>query len=207
VSDAEVSKAQAALRDALAWGAQYYEPQMYARAQTALDAARAAQVGNPVRCRSLLAEATETANSAKGAALLAYEADVECRFEASRAKLVEVGADRAFPDEFARLVSGIDATVGLFAAGSYQDARFTAYTMLKGMSNLYETTRSLLDWLRDAQIRVEGAIGAARSLDAPRWAPAEMRDAEQKYQAALAQKQAGDLRVAADSMKAAGSGT
>jgi hypothetical protein len=204
VSDAEVSKAQAALRDALAWGAQYYEPQMYARAQTVLDAARAAQAGDPVRCRSLLAEATETANSAKGAALRAYEADVRSRFEASRAKLAEVGADRAFPDEFARLVSGIDATIGQFAAGSYQDARLNAYSTLKGMSNLYEAIRSLLDWLRDAQIRVESAIGAARSLDAPTWAPTEMRNAEQKYQDALAQKQAGDLRAAADSMKAAG---
>jgi hypothetical protein len=204
VSDAEVSKAQAALRDALAWGAQYYEPQMYARAETALDAARAAQVGNPVRCRSLLTEATETANSAKAAALLAYQADVEGRFDASRAKLVEVGADRAFPDEFARLVSGIDATAGLFAAKAYQDARLKAYNTLKGMSNLYETSRSLLDWLRDAQIRVESAIGAARSLDAPKWAPTEMKNAEQKYQDALAQKQAGDLRAAADSMKAAG---
>ena len=204
VSDAEVSKAQAALRDALAWGAQYYEPLMYARAQTALDAARAVQARDPVRCRSLLAEATETANSAKGAALLAYEADVKSRFEASRAELMEVGADRAFPNEFARLVSGIDATVGLFASGSYQDARFKAYSTLKDMSDLYETTRSLLDWLRDAQIRVESAIGAARSLDAPKWAPTEMRNAEQRYQDALAQKQAGDLRAAVDSMKAAG---
>ena len=203
VSDAEVSGAQAALRDALTWGAQYYEPQMYAKAQTALDAARAVQARDPVRCRSLLAEATETANSAKEAALRAYEADVGSRFEASRAKLVDVGADRAFPDEFAPLVSGIDATAGLFAAGSYQDARLTAYRTLKGMSNLYETTRSLLDWLRDAQIRVESAIGAARSLDAPRWAPTQMRNAEQEYQAALAQKQAGDLRAAADSMNAA----
>jgi hypothetical protein len=115
-----------------------------------------------------------------------------------------VGADRAFPNEFARLVSGIDATVDLFAAGSYRDARFKAYSTLKDMSYLYETTRSLLDWLRDTQIRVEGALGAARSMDAPKWAPTEMRNAEQKYQDALAQKQAGDLRAAADSMKAAG---
>jgi hypothetical protein len=204
VSDAEISSAQAALRDALAWGAQFYEPQMYAKAETALDAAVAARVGNPVRCRSLLAEATQTASSAKGAALLAYEADVKSRFEASRARLVDVGADRAFPDEFARLVSGIDATAGLFAAASYQDARLEAYHTLKGMSDLYETIRGLLDWLRDAQIRVESAIGDARSLDAPTWAPAEMRNAEQKYHDALAQKQAGDLRAAADSMEAAG---
>ena len=36
VSDTDVSKAQAALRDAFEWGAQYYEPQMYARAQAVL---------------------------------------------------------------------------------------------------------------------------------------------------------------------------
>ena len=188
VNDTEVSTAQDALRDAAAWGAQYYEPRIFARAQAALDAARAAQEGDPVRCRFLLSEATETASSAKRAALLAYEADVESRFDASRVKLVDVGADRAFPDEFAQLVSGIDATVRLFAAGSYQDARFKAYTTLKGMGSLYEMTRGLLDWLRDAQIRVESALSAARSLDAPRWAPTEMRNAEQKYQDALARE-------------------
>jgi hypothetical protein len=124
--------------------------------------------------------------------------------EASRAKLAEIGADRAFPDEFARLLSGIDATLGLFAARSYWNARLEAYGTLKGMSGLYETVRSLLNWLRDAQIRVEGAIGAARVLDAPRWAPAEMKNAEQKYHDALTQMQAGDLKEAIDSMKAAG---
>ena len=150
-------EAQAALRDASAWGAKFYEPQMYAKAQAAFDAAMAAREGNPVRCRSLLAEATEAASSAKEAALLAYEEDVKGRFEASRAKLVEIRADRAFPDEFARLVSGIDATAGLFAARSYWDARLEAYRTLKGMSDLYERVDGLLDWLRDAQIRMESA--------------------------------------------------
>ena len=182
VNDTEVSKAQAALRDASAWGAKYYEPLMYAKAQAAFDAAMAAREGNPVRCRSLLAQATAAASSAKEAALLAYEEDVKGRFEASRAKLVEIRADRAFPDEFARLVSGIDATAGLFAARSYWDARLEAYRTLKGMSDLYERVDGLLRWLRDAQIRVESAINTARALDAPVWAPAEMKNAEQKYQ-------------------------
>ncbi len=204
VSDTEVSKAQAALRDASAWGAQYYEAQMYARARALFDAALAAREGDPVRCRSLLAEATEASNSAREAALQAYEKDVKIRFESSRAKLVEIGADKAFPDEFALLVSGIDATAGLFAAGSYRDARYKAYRTLKGMDELYETVRSLLNWLREAQIRVENAIGADQVLDAPRWAPTEMKNAEQKYHDALTQMQAGDLEAAIDSMKAAG---
>ena len=93
---------------------------------------------------------------------------------------------------------------GLFAAGSYWDARFKAYSTLKGMSDLYETVRGLSNWLRDAQIRVESAIGAAQALDAPSWAPAEMKNAEQKYHDALTQMQAGDLKAAIDSMKAAG---
>ena len=204
VSDAEVSKARAALREASAWGAEYYESQMYVKAQALFDAAMALREGDTVRCRSLLAEAVEAANAAKEAALRAYEADVKIRFETSRAKLEEVGADRAFPDEFARLVSGIDATVDLFAAGSYLDARFKAYSTLKGMSDLYERIRALLSWLRDAQIRMESAIGAAQALDAVRWAPTEMKNAEQKYHDALAQLQAGDLKAAADSMEAAG---
>jgi hypothetical protein len=204
VSDAEVSEARAALRDALAWGAEHYEPQMYTKAQAVFDAALAARESDPVRCRSLLAEATEASHAAREAALQAYEEDVKIRFEASRAKLQEIGADRAFPDEFARLVSGIDDTAGLFAAGSYWDARFKAYSTLKGMSELYETVRSLLNWLRDAQIRVESALGAAQVLDAPKWAPTEMKDAEQKYHDALTQKQSGDLKAAIDSMTAAG---
>jgi hypothetical protein len=204
VSDAEVSEAQAALRDASAWGAEHYKPQMYASAEAAFDAALAEREGDPVRSRSLLAEATETSHAAKEAALQAYEEDVKARFETSRAKLVEIGADRAFPDEFARLVSGIDATVGLFVAGSYWDARFKAYSTLKGMSNLYDTVQSLSSWLRDARIRVESAIGAAQGLDAPKWAPTEMKDAEQKYHDALTEMQAGDLKAAIESMKAAG---
>ena len=36
-------------------------------------------------------------------------------------------------------MSGIDATAGLFAAGSYRDARLKERSKLKGMSNLYET--------------------------------------------------------------------
>ena len=136
VSDDEVSKARAALRDASAWGAEFYEPQKYASAQTAFEAALAVRTADPVQCRSLLAQAMEVANSAREAALLAYEGDVKSRFEASRATLVDDGADRAFPDEFARLVSGIDATAGLFAVGSYWDARFKAYSTLKGMSEL-----------------------------------------------------------------------
>jgi len=87
VDDAEVSRAQAVLRDAAAWGAQYYEPQMYAKAQAALDAAVAAQEGDPVRCRSLLTEATTEAASAREAALTAYEDDVTGRFEASLKRL------------------------------------------------------------------------------------------------------------------------
>jgi hypothetical protein len=177
---------------------------MYAKAQAVFEAALAARESDPVRCRSLLAEATEASYAAREAALQAYEEDVKIRFEASRAKLQEIGADRAFPDEFARLVSGIDDTVGLFAAGSYWDARFKAYSTLKGMSDLYETVRSFWNWLRDAQIRVENAIGAAQMLDAPRWAPTEMKNAEQKYHDALTQMQAGDLKAAIDSMKAAG---
>ncbi len=204
VSDDEVAKAQAALRDSSAWGAEYYEPQKYASAQAAFEAALAARDSDPVRCRSLLTQAMEAANSAREAALLAYERDVKSRFEASRATLVDVGADRAFPDEFARLVSGIDATAGLFAAGSYWDARFKAYSTLKGMSELYETVRGLRDWLKDARVRVENAMSAAQSLDAQRWAPAEMKNAEQKYHDALTQMQAGDLKAAVDSMKAAG---
>ena len=204
VSDAEVSEAWAALRDASVWGAEHYQPQMYAKAQAVFDAALAAREGDPVRCRSLLAEVTEASHAAREAALQAYEEDVKIRFEASRAKLQEIGADRAFPDEFARLVSGIDDTAGLFAAGSYWDARFKAYSTLKGMSELYETVRSLLNWLRDAQIRVESALGAAQVLDAPKWAPTEMKDAEQKYHDALTQKQSGDLKAAIDSMTAAG---
>jgi len=204
VSDDEVSKARTALRDASTWGAELYEPQMYAKAQAVFDAALAARESDPVRCRSLLAEATEASNSARETALQAYEKDVKIRFEASRAKLVEIGADRAFPDEFARLVSGIDATVGLFAAGSYWDARFKAYGTLKGMSDLYETVRGLLSWLRDARVRVESAIAAAQALDASRWAPTEVKNAEQKYHDALTQMQAGDLKAAVDSMKGAG---
>ena len=204
VNDTEVSKAQAVLRDASAWGAEYYEPLMYAKAQAAFDAAMAAREGNPVRCRSLLAQATAAAGSAKEAALLAYEKDVKGRFEVLRAKLVEIRADRAFADEFTRLVSGIDATAGLFAARSYGDARLEAYRTLKGMGDLYERVDSLLNWLREAQIRVESAISAAQALDAPVWAPAEMKNAEQKYHDALAQMQADDLNAAVDSMKAAG---
>jgi hypothetical protein len=204
VSDAEVANAQTALRDASTWGAEHYESQMYAKAQALFDAALAARGSDPVRCRSLLAEATEASSAAREAALQAYEADVKTRFEASRAKLVEIRADRAFPDEFARLVSGIDATVGLFAAGSYWDARLKAYTTLKGMSDLYETVRGLLNWLREARISVGNALGAAQALDAPKWAPAEMKDAEQKYRDALTQMQAGDLNAAMSSMKAAG---
>jgi len=204
VSDAELSEAQAALRDASTWGAEYYESRLYARAQAVFDAALAAREGDPARCRSLLAEATEASHAAGEAALQAYQEDVKIRFEASRAKLLEIGADRAFPDEFARLVSGIDATDGLFAHGSYWDARFKAYSTLKGMSDLYETVRGLSNWLRDAQIRVENALGAAQVLDAPNWAPTEMKNAEQKYHDALTEKQAGDLKAAIDSMKAAG---
>jgi hypothetical protein len=204
VNDAEVSKALAALRDASAWGAEFYEPQMYAKAQAAFDAARAEREADPVRCRALLAKAMEASNSARAAALQAYEADVNTRFEASRAKLVEIRADQAFPDEFARLVAGIDATTGLFAAGSYWDARFKAYTTLKGMSDLYETVRGILSWLREARISVGKAISAAQALDASQWAPAEMNKAEQAYRDALAHMQAGDLNAAMDSMKAAG---
>jgi hypothetical protein len=204
VNDTEVSKAQTVLREASAWGAKYYEPQMYAKAQAAFDAAMAAREGNPVRCRSLLDQAAAAASSAKEAALLAYEEDVKGRFEVLRAKLMEIRADRAFPDEFTRLVSGIDATVGLFAARSYWDARLEAYRTLKGMSDLYERVDGLLRWLRDAQIRTENAINTARALDAPVWAPAEMKNAEQKYRDALTQIQADDLSAAVDSMKAAG---
>ncbi len=204
VSDDEISKARAALRDASAWGAELYEPRKYASAQAAFEAALAVRTADPVRCRSLLAQAMEVANSAREAALLAYEGDVKSRFEASRTTLVDVGADRAFPDEFARLVSGIDATAGLFAAGSYWDARFKAYSTLKGMSELNERVRGLRDWLKDARVRVENAMSAAQSLDAQRWAPAEMKNAEQKYHDALTQMQAGDLKAAVDSMKAAG---
>ncbi len=203
VSDAEVSKALAALRDASAWGAEFYEPQMYAKAQAAFDDARAAREADPVRCRALLAKATEASNAAREAALQAYEADVRTRFEASRAKLVEIRADQAFPDEFARLVAGIDATAGFFAAGSYWDARFKAYTTLKGMSELYETVRGISSWLREARISVGKAISAAQALDASKWAPAEMNKAEQAYRDALAHMQAGDLNAAMDSMKAA----
>ncbi len=204
VSDDEVSKAQAALRDASAWGAEFYEPQMYAKAQAAFDAALASRDGDPARFRSLLAAATEAASSAKEAALPAYEADVKTRFETSRARLVEIGADRAFPDEFARLVSGIDAIADLFAAGSYWDARFKAYTTLKGMSDLYDTVRGLSDWLKDARTRVLSALDAAQAIDAQKWAPAEMKNAQEKYHDALTQMQAGDLKAAIDSMKAAG---
>ena len=204
VSDAEVAEARAALRDASAWGAELYEPQMYAKAQAVFDAALAARGGDPVRCRSLLAETTEASHAARQAALQAYEEDVKIRFETSRAKLVEIRADRAFPDEFARLVSGIDATVGLFAAGSYWDARLKAYYTLKGMSDLYETVRGLLSWLREAQIRVQNDIGSAQALDGPKWAPTEMENAEQKYHDAVTQMQAGNLNAAIDSMKAAG---
>ena len=204
VSDAEVSQAQAALRDASTWGAEHYEPQMYAKAQAVLDAALAVRESDPTRCRSLLAEAREAANAAKEAALKAYEDDVRTRFEASRSKLVDIGADRAFPDEFARLVSGIDATADLFATGSYWNARFKAYSTLKGMSDLYDNVRGLLNWLRDARVRVENALVAAQAIDAPRWAPTEMKDAQQKYRDALSQMQAGDLKAAIDSMKTAG---
>jgi hypothetical protein len=177
---------------------------MYARAKALFDAAIAVREGNPVRCRSLLAEATEASNSAREAARQAYEKHVEIRYESSRMKLVEIGADKAFPDEFAQLVSGIDATAGLFATGSYWDARIKAYSTLKGMNDLYETVRSLLNWLSDTQVRVESAIGAAQVLDASRWAPTEMKNAQQKYHDALTQMQAGDLKAAIDSMKAAG---
>ncbi|HET6487781.1 MAG TPA: hypothetical protein VFH83_15245, partial [Spirochaetia bacterium] len=204
VSDAEVSEAQAALRDASAWGAEYYEPQMYAKAQATLKAALAARYHDPAQCRSLLSGAAEAASSAKGAALAAYQDDVKSRFEASRAKLVEIGADRAFPDEYASLQSGMDATIGLFANGSYWDARVKAYGTLKGMSDLYERVHGLSIWLRDARIRVGNAISDARALDAPRWAPADMQDAEQKYHDALTRMQAGDLTAAVDSMRAAG---
>jgi len=177
---------------------------MYAKAQAAFDAAMAAREGNPAQCRSLLAQAMAVASSAKEAALLAYEEDVKGRFESLRAKLVEIRADRAFPDEFSRLVSGIDATVGLFAARSYWDARLEAYRTLKGMSDLYERVDGLLRWLRDAQIRTESALSIARAQNASVWAPAEMKDADQKYRDALAQMQADDLSAAVDSMKAAG---
>jgi hypothetical protein len=204
VSDAEVANAQTALRDASAWGAEHYESQMYAKAQALLDAALAARGSDPARCHALLSEATQASKAARDAALQAYEADVKTRFDASRAKLVEMRADRAFPDEFARLVSGIDATVDLFTAGSYWDARLRAYTTLKGMSDLYETVRGLLNWLKDARIGVANALSAAQALDASRWAPAEMKNAEQKYHDALTQMQAGDLNAAMSSMKAAG---
>jgi hypothetical protein len=204
VSEAEVSQARDALRDSSAWGAQYYEAPMYAKAQAIFNSALAARASDPVRCRSLLAETMEAAKSAKEAALLAYEKDVKNRFETSRAQLMEIGADRAFPDEFGQLVSGIDATAGLFASGSYWDARFKAYSTLKGMSDLYEAVRGLVKWLRDAKVRVESALSAAEALDALRWAPSEMKDAEQKYHDALTQMQAGDLKSASDSMKAAG---
>jgi len=204
VSDAEVADARAALRDASAWGAELYEPQMYAKAQAVLEAALAVRDGDPVRCRSLLAEATEASHAAREAALQAYEQDVKTRFETSRAKLVEIGADRAFPDEFAGLVSGIDAIVGLFAAGSYWDARLEAYHTLKGMSDLYERVRGQLSWLRDARVRVQNDISAAQALDAPKWAPTEIKNAEQRYHDALTQMQTGNLNAAIDSMKAAG---
>jgi hypothetical protein len=177
---------------------------MYGKAQAVFNAALAARTGDPARCRSLLAETKEAADSAKKASLLAYEQDVNTRFEESRAKLVEIGADRAFPDDFARLVSGIDATASLFAARSYLDARFSAYRTLKGMSDLYETVRGLRNWLKDAQFRMESAINTAQMLEASRQAPAEMKDAEQKYHDALTLMQAGDLKAAVESMKAAG---
>ena len=204
VSDSEVSIAQAALRDASTWGAKYYEPVMYANAQAAFDTATAAREGDPLRCRSFLAQAAEAAGVAKEAALRAYEEDVRGRFEASRARLVEIRADRAFPDEFGRIVSGIDAALGLFAAKSYWDARIEAYGTLKGMGDLYERVQGLLGWLRDARLRVGSDISAARALDAQLWAPTELANAEKKYQDAMTQMQAGDLQTAVDSMRAAG---
>ena len=204
VSEAEVAAALTALRDATAWGAQFYAPQIYARAREAFDAAAIARGTDPARCRTLLGEAEAAAGSAREAALSAYEADVTARFDASVTRLTEIGADRAFPEEFARLVSRIPATAALFASRSYWDARMEAYAALKGMSELQDRVDSLHAWLEEARVRVEKAIGFARGLDAGTWAPSQMTEAEQKYQAALVLMQVGDLQAAADAMQEAG---
>ena len=203
MSDAEFSVARSALRDAVTLGAQYYVPRMYASAQAMFDAATASREEDPVRCRSLLAGTTAAANSARQAALEAYKCDVTGRFEASVKKLEAAGADRAYPDEFSRLAAGITTTARWFAAGSYWDARMSAYTTLKGMEDLYEEVTKLREWLGSASGQVEKAIETARALGAGAWAPAQMKDAEERYQDALAQAQAGHLPAAADSMKAA----
>jgi hypothetical protein len=204
VSDEEVARARAALRDATAWGAEFYEPGMYAKAKDAFQAALAARQDDPARCRTLLADTIEASAAAREAALRVYREDVIARFETSRVRLLSVGADRSFPDEYARLLSGIGAATDLFAAGSWWDARVEAYHTLKGMSDLYETIRGLSGWLGDARVGVERALEMAREQDAPRWAPAEMGDAEQSYRDAGTRMQAGDLRGAVESMTAAG---
>jgi len=204
VSDAEVAAAQAALRDATAWGARHYQPQMYASAQGSFDAALRARATDPARCRSLLAEAVAAAESARAAALQAYQADVKSRFETSRARLVDVGADRAYPDEFAALLSGIQNAETLFVAGSYWDARMEAYHTLRGMEELHDRVLGLQGWIRDAVVRVQNGLEAARGLGAPTWAPTLMQQAEQELADAQAQVKSGDLDAAANSLKAAG---
>ena len=204
VTDAEIANAQESLRDATAWGARHYQPQMYAAAQGSFDAALRARAADPLKCRSLLADVMSAAASAKAAALQAYQADVKNRFETARSRLVEVGADRAYPEEFAGLVSGIQKVEGLFAAGSYWDARMEAYHTLRGMEELHDRVLGLQGWIKDAVARVQNGLETARGLGAPTWAPELMQQAEQGLADAQAQVKAGDLDAAANSLKAAG---
>ena len=71
------------------------------------------------------------------------------------------------------------------------------------MDDLYWRVHNLLDWLRDAKVRVESALSSARG-SARGWAPRELESAEKKYQDASTQMQAGDLSAAVDSMRSAG---
>jgi nucleoid-associated protein YgaU len=203
VSEAEIMEARNAIARAREVDADYYDPDNYAEAQRLLDEALALRAAEPAGARVRLAETIDAANLAFDNAVARGAADLARRMEAARQRLLTLEADKFMASEFDSATAGIGEAEGLYAAGSYAEARARALAALRDMSDLANSLQDRLDWVRQLKRETEQLMKQAEDTGAYADAPGQKEKVTGLYTQGIGAWQAYELDPAEEYFGAA----
>jgi nucleoid-associated protein YgaU len=181
VTDEEIAAARDAIARAKEADADYYDPDNYRAARSALDDALTVRMADPDKAREHLTVSKEKAEAAFINAMERAAADLEKRMAALQEKLLAQGADKFLPSEYSRAVAGRDEAKALYDKGDLAGARARAYDALKAMTDLSTLLDDRIAWIRVLKRDTEQYLKEAEAADAGRWAPDAKNKANDLY--------------------------
>ena len=173
VTDVEVADARNALARAKEVDADFFDPDNYDAARSALDEGISLRISDPATARQRLDTAREKADLAFTNSVQRAAQDMAAAMDAVKQRLLTLEADKFLPEDYQKSTAGIDEATALFADNKYADARARGYQALKEMTDLANTLEGRLAGVRTLKSDTEQLMKQIEDSDLYTYAPGQ----------------------------------